>query len=260
MARGVSTVLDVAVCLLLIGAAVATLTASVPDASENPTPNADRTVALLTTNTDTVRLDRHERRIHGTPAGHLAAAAVTSATLDGDPLVGSTHADAVDSTVSPVLGDRADATATWEPYPGAVLSGRVETGEPPPPRSTVGATTVTVDVGIDSIAGDDYETVAASLADAIVSWLFPPERTRTALNDERTAGDVAERYRTMAATLDASIEPELAAGNTQAVNDQLVNALASRFESELKAQFDTPESAAANVSTDVKVAVRRWEP
>lgn len=259
MARGVSTVVDVAVCLLLVTAAVATLTVDAPDPSPDPTPDADEIVGVLATSTTAVHADG-DRAAHRTAFGHLAAAAVTNATVGDDAVSASSYPSEVQTTVENDLDDRTTVTATWEPYPNASLSGGLVVGERPPSDAAVGSTTATVDIGLESVTGDSFERLSRSLADAVIEWLFPPSQLRPALVDARSAGETAERYRHVAAAVDASIEEELTDANPHALNDELSSALASKLEAELREDFDTPESAAEHVSTEVKIVVRRWEP
>jgi len=259
VARGVSTVLDVAVCLLLITAAVATLTVDFPDSTPDSTPDADEVVGVLATSTTAVHADG-DNVAHRTAFGHLAAAAVTNATVGGDAVSASSYPSEVQASVENDIDDRTTVTATWEPYPNASLSGDIAVGEPPPPGAAVGSTTTTVDIGLEPVTGDGFESLSRSLADAVIAWLFPPSRLRPALVDARTADEAAERYRHTAMVIDASVEEELADANPRALNDKLSSALAPKLEAELRDDFDTPESAAEHVSTEVEIVVRRWEP
>ena len=258
MARGVSTVLDVAVCLLLITAAVATLTVDFPDSTPDPTPNADEIAGVLATSTTAVHAD--DRVTHRTAFGHLAAAAVTNATVGDDALAASSDPSEVQADVENDLEDRTAVTATWQPYPNASIAGDVAVGEPPPPDAAVGSTATTVDIGLQPVTGDGFECLSRSLADAVIAWLFPPSQLRPALVDGRTADETAERYRRTATTVDASVEEELTEANPHAINDELSSALAPKLEAELRDEFDTPESAAEHISTEVEIVVRRWVP
>jgi hypothetical protein len=262
MARAVSTVLDVAVCLLLVGAAVATLTTAPPPNGPD-SPDADPTAATVAAVTTSVQTGNgHEA--HGSLAGHLGTAAVADARLDGEPLTGTDYPDAVDAEYDSITGERTFATARWEPYPGSPLAGDVAAGETPPPSADVAATTLTVDSGIDDPApGSEasFADLADALAGAYVVWLFPPERTFAALADSRTAPRTAARYRTAAGALETDVAGAVDDGAVRRANAALADALAARFEADLRARYATPRAAEANETVgEVDVVVRRWEP
>ncbi|QLD86293.1 hypothetical protein HWV23_11350 [Natronomonas halophila] len=266
MARGVSTVLDVAVCLLLVGAAMTTLTVGIPNGGrhtvgDSTTPDADVPARTLATVTADVSAPRN-RTVHGTLADHLGRAAVANTSLDGDSLSDGEYAGAVATETAETTGRRVAVTARWEPYPGAPLRGTVTAGRMPPTDADVAVTRHVVATGIDASMADpdSFGTLARALATAYVEWRFPPERTRAALVDERTAPATADRYRTAAAPLGADIEGALAEADTRRTNELLANALANRLEADLRERYDTPAAAAEASAPDRTVlVVRRWD-
>lgn len=260
MGRGVSTVLDVAVCLLLVGAAVATL-ASIPPGGDDA-PDADATARLLATGTVAVPAD--DGIGHATYGAHLARAAVSAATVEDRRLLETPYPAAVRRETANATGDRTFVTARWEPYPDAVVGGRLAAGRRPPESADVAATTLTVDSGIappDADAVESFEALGRALAAAYVEWAFPPERTRAALVDPRTAESTAARYWTAADAVGADVDEPVAEADVEAANAALADALAERLTADLRERYRSPEAAAADVTVDeVTVVVRRWEP
>ena len=263
MARAVSTVLDVAVCLLLVGAAVATLATAPPATGGSGAPDAAPAASGLATVTASVPA-AGDRRVHDTLAGHLGDAAVVDARLDGAALVATGYPGAVAEEVEASTADRTHVTARWEPYPGAPLAGAVTAGEPPPPGADVAATRLTVDSGLQAPGtggADSFAALADALAGAYVGWLFPPERTYAALADSRTAPRTAARYRTAAGALETDPTEAVAAGEVHRANGALSAALADRLAADLRARYGTPRTAAADLTVaEVEVVVRRWQP
>lgn len=259
MARAMSTVLDVAVCLLLIGAAMTTLAAAPPPADDD-TPDADATATTLATATTTVSVDG-DRRDHGTYLGLLAVAAVANATLEGAPLAGTAYPAAVTDSTDPHVGRREYVTATWRAYPDAPLRGNVSVGEEPPVDADVAATRHVVDSGVDDPdAPSSRDELATDLAASYVEARFPPGRTRPALVDARTADRTAARYRAMASTLEVGIDDALVAADVESANERLTEALAARLAKTLETEYESVEAAERDVTVaEVQVVVRRWE-
>ncbi|WP_336134658.1 DUF7284 family protein [Natronomonas amylolytica] len=265
MARGVSTVLDVSVCLLLVGAAMATLAVGIPaegrhsvDGTPNAADDSARRLAMVTAGVPASR----NRTVHGTLAQQLAQAAVANASLDGDPLANDDYADAVAAETTATTDRRVAVTARWEPYPDASLRGTMTAGETPPADADVAVTRHVVETGIDApeTAPSSFPELARALAVAYVEWHFPPERTRAALVDGRTAPATADRYRVMARTLEVNVEAALTDANARRANDRLAAALAERLEADLRERYDTPRAAAEASSPDrAVVVVRRWD-
>lgn len=254
-----STVLDVAFCLLLVGVAVSTLALAVPDESEEMTVDSDATAHSLATVTASVPADNEQ--VHGTLAEHLAHATVTNATYDGERIIRSTYPDAVEGEIEAQTGVRSHITARWEPYPDAPIGSRVSVGTAPPPTVDVAATKLTVDSGMTAFETEaSFESIAASIAKAYVERLFPPERTRVKLVDARTAKPTAGRYEEAEAAFDADLGGAIADADTERANGRLVAALADRLESDLRLQYAAAENAAAETATgEIKIVVRRWE-
>lgn len=259
MARGVSTVLDVAICLLLIGAALATLSAAPPAATDEG-PDADATAQTVATATTGIPFRNGAR--HATLAAHLATAAVTTSTVEEQPLLESAYPGAVGNATASAVGHRTSVTATWTPYPNASVRGRVTAGDEPPASADVAATTVTVDTGIDPPAGNETESVEAlarALADGVVEYLFPPRRTRAALLDPRTAPATVGRYRTVAGAVGADVDGAVTDADVNSANEALGTALAARFEAELRAEYGGPDAAANAIRVEnTTLVVRRW--
>lgn len=261
MARAVSTVLDVAVCLLFVGAAVATLAGAPQPVDRDAGPNADTTASRVATVTTTVRAT-DDRREHATLAAHIGTAAVANASLGSERVAEGAYPSAVEDEVDASTTDRAFVTARWRPYPGAPLAGRIAAGEEPPQSADVAATTLTVDSGVSPPKpADSFETLAQALAAGYVNWLFPPERTYVRLVDDRTAASTASRYRTVADSLGTDVSDPVGARELRAANDDLSGALAARFEADLRTRYSSPEAAASNATVgEVELVVRRWEP
>jgi hypothetical protein len=277
--RGISTVPDVALFLLLVGAAVGTLALAQPPIPADGT--ADETARLLATTT--VPLDDRARSpARGTTLQVLATAALDGATLDGRRLLpsgGSADVDAVERRRSSIDG-RVRLVAAWRPYPNATLAGVVEVGPRAPPSIPVDAAVVTVPTGLPdasaarSVAGRaGFEGVAHLLARGVVSRAFPTEVTRMALYDPRTRDETIERYRRVASAVDldetdgravdgrerTTLQTALENANATAANGLLADALAARIETDLRRRFASAGAAARALDADrVTVTVRTW--
>jgi hypothetical protein len=285
----VNAAVDAAVFLLLLGAAVAGLTAA--DAGPRAAGDdgdADAVANVLATSTATVNYTlspgarravesgadfgrtagpEFERTTHGSLAGLLARVAVGTAGFGDDPV---THArddfrsavrDAVTARIE-LDGLRIDAT--WRPYPGAPVEGRVAVGEAPPPAATTDAATLSVPTGtrpLDENETRDFASLSTAVAGRTVETLAPAGRTRLALRGDAPVSTLVRyRYDRLAAELNASVDSQTADADTEAANRRLAAALASRVESDLRARYDTPEDAAAVVAvSEVRIVVRTWE-
>lgn len=229
--RGVSTVVDVTLGLLVVVAAMGMLvTLTETDSSDhNPTDAAyaAQTVTGSTVNTSYSLApaveryfseyrharnpydgERLERISQGSVATQVADLAVATAAVDGKRL--SAGASAYEEALETALwtrlrGSRFDlsVTAHWQPVEGVSLQGTVTLGERPPSDADVSTTTLTVPSGLpnarqnalSAVDGpDDYRAVARVVANAMVAGLFPPLETQRAL--ERTGVDShLTRYR-----------------------------------------------------------------
>lgn len=265
--RGISTVLDVTLCLLLIAAAVATLT--VPE-SQPPDSSADETAEQLATATanvtDAVPTDDATRRlVAGTQAELLGRAAVANLSLDGDPLAPTTASfraavrDRVRRTVA--WSSRATSvTARWAPYPDAPLRGQVVVGPEPPPGVSVGTARLSVPVplraGLEVDARDlrTYRAVARSVSESVLDTTLPDAVDGAG---PLTARDLRRRR---------AIEAALGMGEsgTQARHrdrSRLRRRLTDRLAADMRERFDSPEAAASALRTGtVEIVVREWSP
>ncbi|WP_299266366.1 DUF7284 family protein [Halorientalis sp.] len=298
--RAISTVLDAALFLLLVGAAVSTLalaTSPPPAANDDA---ADGVADTLTTSSATVHYTlapgaRHassrvvefpvtdgstfQRTAHGTLASHLAAAALGGLTVRGQ-RVSHARADyqrAVANATRNLTRGRAHLAqirARWEPYPDAPVEGTFRVGPTPPPAATVHAETVVVASGLPSAREParrvtrqsgttaTFERVGAVVARRIVRGLFPPNRTRSALlGDYPVEGLVTYRYERLGRYLRANVTAQAVADNATGANDRLTVALGERLAADMRARFRSPGAAAEATSVGaVRITVRTWSP
>lgn len=290
MTRAISTVADVTLFLLLVGAAAAAVVHGAgltPPSTGSP---AAGDAELLTTNTASVEYSlnvsgepplwitnatvRHRRTAHGTLAELLGEAAMSNVTVDGARLAtsGTGFESAVTNTTRQRLRDpgrRHAVRVRWEPYRGAPVNGTVRVGSRPPPSADVHATTTAIpspvaSARVSATAGaieHGYEGVATAVAEAVVAGLFPPEQAQLALDGGYPSNRLmATRYQRMAALTGAD---ELAVDNTSAatMNGNLTTALAETFEADMRNRFDSPEAAADSVRTGrITITVRTWSP
>ncbi|RQG93116.1 hypothetical protein EA462_02615 [Natrarchaeobius halalkaliphilus] len=229
--RGISTVVDVSLCLLLITASIAVLAVFLADerAVHDPTI-ADETAQTIATSTTTIEYSvrsverrddtgvfddaayddgRYDRVEHGSLAQLLAAAALSNVSLDGEPLshAGLEFRDAVDANVRSELAganDDVHLLARWEPYPSASIRGESTAGDRPPASADVSTVTFSVSSGFPSVSDDDlegtydaengsFERTAEPIADAILDGYFPHESTTVALQGSDLERDLT-RY------------------------------------------------------------------
>jgi hypothetical protein len=292
--RGVSTVFDALVFVLLVGAAIAVLAGIPPQSSGGDSRVADETADVLATSTTTVEFTRSgrvtqqslynyvgegsgpppaesaDRRAHGTYAELLAAAATTDPELDGLSLTasGNDFEDATAGATRQALSTDAaniQVRATWRAYPGATLSRTVVVGEEPPPGADVSVATVTVASGYPNVTerlGPDptVDDVADAVARSVVSGLFPVDQTRDALAGEGVdRAFVASRYQTASERLDVQTAALLGEGQVAAANDRLATALSDDVSGDLSGEFDSGDAAAGAIETDeVRIVVRTW--
>lgn len=255
-----STVLDVALCLLLVGVAVGTLTSAIPDDGGTIAVDSDPTAHSITT--ETAAIPSGEIAVaHATLAEHLVQAVVLNARIDGERLTDSSYPESVRRAVGERTGDRTHVTARWEPYADSSLESEIEVGTAPPATADTAATSVTIDsgMGYPNLTGS-FESVAASIAGAYVDRLFPPERTRVRLVDNRTAPVTADRYRRAARMIGADIQGPITEASSSEANERLEARLADRIEADLRAEYGTVESIPDERVGRVEVVVRRWEP
>jgi hypothetical protein len=287
VSRGVSTVLDAAVFLLLLTAAVATLTIPAahhraPDSSSVRTTLATSTASVEYTlapgarqaDADGIEFSRVEgpefqRTAHGSLAGLLADGARRNVTVDGV-RVTRTATDferELAATVRNATGRRTRVVATWTPYRGAPVRGRTAVGRRPPPDATVASETIVLDSGMPPArararrAADrsGFEGVAEVVADATVAGTFPPAKARLALRgdypDDRLLRYRYRRFGRLLAVEIGAVDAERVAP----ANRRLRSALTDRFERDLRERFDSPRAAARSVRVgEVRLVVGRW--
>lgn len=298
--RATSTVLDAALFVLLVGAAVGTVAVGT---SPPPTANADAADGVadaLTTSTATVHYTlapgarrassrvvefpvtegpTFQRTAHGTLAGHLATAAVGSLTVH-DERVTRTHADyrrAVANATRNLTRGRdhlARIGARWRPYPDAPLRGTVTVGPTPPPDATVHAETVVVASGLPSARGAarraangsasnaTFRSVGDAVARRIVDGLFPPNDTRSALlGDYPVEGLVTYRYERLGRLLGTNVTDRAVADDATGANAELAAVLGERLAADMRTRFRSPGAAADAVAVGrVRITVRTWSP
>lgn len=295
--RATSTVLDAALFLLFVGAAVGTVALGT---SPPPTANADAADGVadsLTTSTATLHYTlapgarrassrvvtfpwvggpAFRRTAHGTLASHLATAALGGLTVRGHRV---THArtayrrSVANATRNLTRGRThlAQISARWEPYPDAPVRGEFGVGPSPPPAATVHAETVVVASGLPSARASarravgrnaSFEQLGRVLARRIVRGLFPPDRTRSALlGDYPVEGLVTYRYERVGRFLGTNVTDRAVADDATGANAELSRALGERLAGDMRRRFRSPAAAADAVSVGtVRIVVRTWSP
>lgn len=297
--RAVNTVVDVSLAVLFVGIAVSALTA-IPLQEEDgydphqadytaetvgaSTINVSYSVTIPTTDSDSEGFENNERVSHGSIASQVGDAAVANSRFDDGTTLTSTESvfeEALDERVQAALIEssfRTNVTARWEPFANASVSGRASVGQSPPATEDVSASTLSVSSGMESVRGEalaavrdggEYKIIANRLADAVIEGYLPAVESKRALESngiERTL--TRHRYEQMATAIDGvGPDEERVSGNlepssvdTEQVNQYLAENLASQFEAELSANFDSPEAAARAIAVgEVTVTVRTWE-
>jgi len=282
-----STVLDAVLCLLLVSAAVVTVTTATP---QEPTGEgrAGDVASTLTTTTAAVnytltpragttrvevpkRAASYDRTSHGTLAELLARAAVARIEVGDDRLwhARDGYSRAVARAVrGAVRANHTRITAVWRPYPESSVVGRIVVGSRPPPNRGVHAATVetpsgfptTREVSRRAARSNGVDGVADVVADGIVRGLFPPTRTRIAAGGSSpSAALVSHRYRRVSRRLGITRSPWLADGGVDDANDRLESALSDRIARDLRATNASATSAAEGVRVGrVRIVVRTW--
>lgn len=288
--RAVASAVDTALFLLLVSAALGTLTlaplstpATAPDADDSlrrlqsVTANPGYSLAPGARHADESLVDFHpergpefERFAHGSVASLLADAAVGNLTVDEQAVThtGDDFERVVARTARNATGPRVHVRAVWEPYSDAPVRGRVSAGSTPPPTAHVSTATARLDSGLPAAREralraaerDGYAGVARVVARATVRGLFPPERTAHALRaDYPVESLVRYRYLRVANLLGTSVDEPVKWVEPRAANTRLVRALADALERDLQRSFDSPEAAARAVAVgEVRLVVRRW--
>jgi hypothetical protein len=282
-----STVLDAVLCLLLISAAVVTVTTATPREPTGEGRAADVAATLATTTasvnytltprTGTTAVDvpdrsaRFGRTSHGTLAELLARAAVARIEVDGERLwhardgFGRSVVRAVQGVVRP---NHTRITATGRPYPESSIDGRVVVGSRPPPGRSVHAATVEVSSAFPTTReasrraarSRGIDGVAGVVAEGIVRGLFPTTRTRTAAGGASpSAALVRHRYHRASTRLGVSRPPRLADGGVANANARLESELSTRVARDLRSTNTSATTAAEGVRLGrVRIVVRTW--
>lgn len=264
--RGISTVIDVTLCLALVSAAVLTIAVVAETDEADPGPErAERTAELLGATTTSVEYSvrpvtahdefdadpidtkaAYERTDHGPVAGLLASAAVANAEIDGYRLTRAGEdyeagLDGVLSEASATVDGTVHVTAVWQPYEGSSIRGEATAGPEPPAEADVSSATMTVASGVGQpdktelreAYAQDYETLAQVVASAVVEGYFPPEETQLALERQGVERQLIEyRYRRAVAALDGieryDVDDEISRSDADATaaNDEIAAALA----------------------------------
>jgi hypothetical protein len=281
-----STVLDGLLCLLLVSAAVVTVTTATPHeptgegdaadvastlATTTATVNYTLTPRFGTTNVEAPRAgNTFDRTAQGTLAELLARAAVARMAV-GDERLWHARDEFVRAVVRAVGGavrsNHTRITAVWQPYPDSSIGGRLVVGSRPPPDRPVHAATVEVPSGFPTrhrsigrtAPNGGVDGVADATADGIVSGLFPPTRTRIAASGASpSAALVRHRYHRASARLGMTPPEGLDDGGVEAANGRLEAALSERVARDLRTTNASP-TAAETVRLDrVRIVVRTW--
>lgn len=290
MSRATSTVVDVTLFLLFVGAAAAAVVhgATVePPATSNPAREGAELLATSTASVDyaldpagrppnwtTNATASHRRTAHGTVAELLGEAAMSRVRIDGQRLSRAGHRfeSAVANRTRERLRDwnhHSSVRASWMPYRGAPVNATMRVGERPAPSADVRTATLTVPSPADSVRAEagraadrkGYDGVARVVARAVVEGLFPPEAARLSLESEYPSKRLTKtRYLRAGGVLGAG-ELAVRSAETERLNDALTAALAGAFERDMRERFDSPADAASTVDTGtITVTVRTWSP
>jgi hypothetical protein len=291
--RGVSTVLDVALCLVLVTAAVLTV-AGVQQPQPDPSARAaGETATALSTTTATVsyslsgvagasstpefprtRGPGFERHAHGTLASLLARAALANLSVGGDPVsrLGGPFGEAVRAAVAPQLVGarwRGQVVARWEPFPGASMRAAFSVGSEPPPDAAVHVATLAIPSGVEPpftpvhrAADGGFVELGRAVASAVVWSRFPPGRTRQALQGAYPEPRLTElRYRRLASRFGTTVGQQVRADAPTDANERLAAAMVGGISDRLRTRFDDPAAAAAAIELGtITVVVRTWSP
>lgn len=288
-----STVLDAALALLLVSAAVVTVATAdqaTPDAGRDAI-RADETLETLATATTAVNYTlapgvdpaggttaefgrpsgpEFRRTAHGTYAGVLARSALATLEFDGERVThtGADFRRAVRAATLATVGPDVQVAVVWQPYPDAFVRSRLLIGPTPPPGATVHAASLTVPSGYPSAREEavtaanrtGFAGVARAVASRVVAGVFPPGRTSFALyGDYPVSALVADRYSRFATLVGTNVSDQVAAGDVHGANNALAATLAHRIEADLQSRYEDPATAAREVRVDrVRIIVRTW--
>lgn len=280
-----STLLDGVLCLLLISAAVVTVTTATPRGATGEGRAADVATTLTTTTasvnytltprTETTSVDdrrraSRDRTAHGTLAELLARAAVSRIRVGDERLwhARDGFGRAVVRTVTAaVRANHTQITAVWRPYPESSIEGRLVVGRPPPPDRPVHAATIEVPSGFPATRAvsrraarsNEIDRVADTVAGGLVHGLFPPTRTRIAASKASpSAALIRHRYRRLANHLGVTRPPRLEGSDD--ATDRLESAMADRIARDLRSTNTSATAAAEGTRLGrVRIVVRTWQ-
>ncbi len=268
--RAISTVLDVAVFLLLVSAAIGTLALAPTDEPDPVT--VDDTATTLATTTAEIDYDLRgaDRRAHGTVALLLGRAAVGNLTLDGH---GVSTTEGFRQRVRETTlartpdGNRTQVLVRWEPYRGAPLAGRISVGPHPPTGTDVTTATLTVPspfepagLSASNVTDRGYRGVAHATAETVTDALLPDTRLEASAGERSpTAVVTAQRFQSLASVLGVDCENLLQRGAVSQAEAVVTDALADRLFRDMRDRFESPTTATRAVDTaTVDIVVRRW--
>jgi hypothetical protein len=262
-----STVLDAAVCLLLVSGGVVALTGATPTDRESG-DDADAAVETLTTVTATLSVEDDggvDVRRHATLAGHLAAATRSQVRVADRRLTGgrSDYVTAVRGAVRTAVGGDAQVVAVWRPYPDAPLSARLTVGPAPPSDATVHAETARVPSGVapvdDATEFDSSHQFGRRVADVVVAGLFPADELGYALDDPAVAATARERYARVGEALGVETPQRVTSDDVRALNARLAGELGARVAADVRERPEGVDAVSGDVTTEtVLVTVRTW--
>ena len=282
-----STVLDGVLCLLLISAAVVTVTTATPNepVGEGRAPAVATTLTTTTASVNYTLTPRGEttpvtvpteatdleRTAHGTLAELLARATVGRAAAGGDRLsyASAGFERAVIGAVRGVVrANHTQIVATWRPHPGSSVGGRLVVGDQPPPARPVHAATVDASSGLPptrtvarrAARERGVPGLAAAIARRVVRGLFPPTYTRAAASEPSASGAlVRHRYRRAESVLGVTPPAPLVSGGVDTGNDRLAAALATRVADDVRDSDAAATTVAERVRVGrVRIVVRTW--
>lgn len=252
--RGLSSILDVSLCLLLITASAITMSNAPDPSRERPSkPDADATLEVVATMTawieysssggprpqtgQDLRTTQTNRTAHGTLAGLLAAATVSNASIHGrrvksvSPMFQRTVVSRTRRTIRK-LGERVQLIVTWRPYPGSHVRGTIRVGPSPPRFADVQAARMIVPLGtfntreraVEAGRRGGFENVAGIVATDL-NLLYSTPFNSQSPRSKRPFGHVESQD----------------------------------VETELRSRFDSPVEAARAVQIgQVRLTVRTW--
>lgn len=263
--RGISTVVDAVLFLLLVSTAIVTITlpGDVPGA-----PDAGESTELLATTTASVEYDlgsgAETRTAHGTLAALAARAAVADARVGGRPLSPASEGfvRAVREQIRERLGPRTQVHARWRPYESSPIRGTVEIGRQPPPAADVSARVLRVPVGSAARPTAPLPAdrgVSGAVADRLTAQLLPATSAEVPRVDGPVRRDIRRRYRLLAGDRAERVTELFETADVSNATAVTSAALAERIRADLRREFEAPAAAARAVETGtVTVTVRRW--